>query len=502
MYSSKSSLSGLFVFSALLLCLCPQPILAADGPFNPPAVGTPSGYRGFVGSYNFPMGTPPPAKYPWTEFLDGRPISAETAGKYVAIVKEYISRDMIALLSDMRKEGEEPQWNAASRGWYNEPWLATIRGGIHGVYTGSTCFSPVLFPKSGLKEPFTTYVLVFYDKIGGYSLGNVWSASQGMSPNFGDNAAQFPEGSIIVKAAFATATEETWEPMAGALSWNIYTEPTDCPSGTQEKDPTIFSVQFFQFDIIVKDSVAAPQTKWVFSTLVYDKDAGPPTTDVKIIWHEKMVPLGAMWGNDPDVTQPGQPLKENWINPKAPVYSKETLGWGGRLSGPNDGSVQNPPYTICSGNGCNPNALCENDTCQIVNAGGPNLAMSSCMSCHSTAQYAMASFLLPTPLSQITSTGGPVPATKTGLVFYEPASENWMTWFQNRPGEVPKDAGTPEVVVATDYDMNVPFKSLQPWAQEVCINQQSSDPVCQALKEKTPGDFVETDYQGLPVRSK
>ena len=60
-------------------------------------------------------------------------------------------------------------------------------------------------------------------------------------------------------------------------------------------------------------------------------------------------------------------FKETLINPEAPAYSVETLGWGGRLSGPNDGAV-------------------------ALNVTYPNgdkyerLAMSSCMSCHSAAQ--------------------------------------------------------------------------------------------------------------------
>lgn len=37
-------------------------------PYSPPTVGTPSGYRGFQGSYNFPSGQPTPPKdgFPWT----------------------------------------------------------------------------------------------------------------------------------------------------------------------------------------------------------------------------------------------------------------------------------------------------------------------------------------------------------------------------------------------------------------------------------------------------
>lgn len=69
----------------------------------------------------------------------------------------------------------------------------------------------------------------------------------------------------------------------------------------------------------MKDAQSSPLTGWVFSTLVYDKDA--PGVDV---W-DKMMPLGAMWGNDPasNSAQPNPPpLTENWINPAAPAYAR------------------------------------------------------------------------------------------------------------------------------------------------------------------------------------
>lgn len=187
------------------------------------------------------------------------------------MVRQAITADMLALLGDNRLRQDTAGWDPAKRGWYNEPWLANLRDGIHGTYTGSTCFSPVLFPKSGLKAPFTTYVLVFYNQLAGYSLGNVWGKSA-LSPDLLDNAAQYPEGSIIVKAAFSSVDASVWAPMAGALPWTIYTPAFDCATNTQSKTASLFPVQFFQFDIIVKDSVAAPKTSWAFSTLVYDKD--------------------------------------------------------------------------------------------------------------------------------------------------------------------------------------------------------------------------------------
>jgi hypothetical protein len=47
-------------------------------------------------------------------------------------------------------------------------------------------------------------------------------------------------------------------------------------------------------------SRTAPKTSWGFTTLVYDKDA---TGDA---W-DKIIPLGAMWGNDPMINSAVDP---------------------------------------------------------------------------------------------------------------------------------------------------------------------------------------------------
>lgn len=483
------------------------------GPYDPPTVGVPAGFRGFEGSYGYPTSLPPPPAggFPWTASLKGQSITPETAGPYVQLLKAYISDDMLALLSDPRTRSAPSTWNAAQRGWYNEPWLSSIRDGVHGLYTGSTCFSPVLFPKSGLKAPFTTYVLVFYNDIAGRSLSKVWGKTA-LAPNFANNAAQFDEGSIVVKAAFSSVGASEWAPMANALPWTIYTESFDCTTQTQAPTPSQFDVNFFQFDIIVKDTRAAPKTGWVFSTLVFDNRLAAPEgkpTPAQTAW-TRMIPLGAMWGNDPQATKPTDPLLENWINPAAPVYATETLGWGGRLSGPNDGAQQNPPYYTCSGKGCAAQAACKDPaTCKKVEVGGPNLAMSSCMSCHGVSQYAMEAFLLPVPLQKITATGQPVPANVQGdLVFYQPGSKDWMQWFQSRPGTVPQKPLSARVIAAADYGMNFPFKSLQYWAREICINRKNPDkaPACNVLSQNKSlfwldlEEDLETDYQGHKVR--
>jgi hypothetical protein len=154
-----------------------------------------------------------------------------------------------------------------------------------------------------------------------------------------------------------------------------------------------------------------------------------------------------MWGNDPEATSPNQ-LKENWINSAAPAYAKMTLGWQGRLSGPNDGALND--------------AVLEDPVPKVA----PNLPSSSCMSCHSVAEWPMKSFLLPT--SSDPQQFGPTGFVNSDyLIMWPPGSTGetkngspfWMHWFQSRPGAEPADAGT----VAFDYDMVFTFKSLMAW---------------------------------------
>ena len=218
----------------------------------------------------------------------------------------------------------------------------------------------------------------------------------------------------------------------------------------RQQELVMQQVYLFQFDIIVKDSQAAPDSQWVFTTLVYDKDAPGDTN-----W-DKMVPLGVMWGNDPDVMSPQgcdyltpgacPPLQQTWINQATPVYARETLGWGGRLSGPNDGSVQAPPPVPTQDSEGN-----------VTNYEG-RYAMSSCMSCHGAAEYPQASFLLPV---QSTCTGDACSpkVNSDGLVFWQTGNPEWMQWFQSRPGSQPQNPGH----IALDYDMNYSFKVLPAW---------------------------------------
>jgi hypothetical protein len=120
---------------------------------------------------------------------------------------------------------------------------------------------------------------------------------------------------------------------------------------------------------------------------VYDKSLPAATPQAR--WFN-LTPVGLQWGNDPDVTSPGDPdLDESWINPAVPAPFAGHAGLHGRLNGP----VDNP--------------------------------LSACMSCHSTAQVK----------SDATSFGA---YKSVGLVpnaACTPAQK--QQWFRNLPGSEP-----------------------------------------------------------------
>lgn len=425
---------------------------AGSTPFanNNGALPAHSDYDGplFDLSHNWPAVAPPPVTTPpWVQAIHGQMITTKNAAVYVAALKRYITPAMKLLI------WRYPEWNAGREGWFNQPWLGSIRESIHGVYTGSE-FPPSTFPGTGLKKTITTYVLTFYDSRAAYTLQRVWGDSA-MTPEITTDNAQFLDGAVIVKLAFIDATAEDWPVMDGAAQWPLFV-----PINDSHTPPSVTTCSLMQLDIIVKDVKSSPKTGWVFSTLVYDRNAPGDAWD-------KMVPLGAMWGNDPSVNSaknPKAPLSETWINSRAPLYSRQTLGWGGRLSGPNDGAVNS---FIADGQKYD------------------NSPDSSCMSCHGPAEWTMKSFLLP-------STTNPPTLDPTKQYFYSPApgSADWMRWFQDRDGSTPQDPGQ----VALDYDMVFAFKSLPLWSKAI------GKPVPMLTLPHSGGVQRALQYNGLPVR--
>lgn len=440
-----------------LAMLCSCVMLGASAQVQDPFANAqwpaPAGYPGptFSLSHAYPATATVPAM-PWRTAINNGQITTANASAYAEALKAAVADDMRVLLQDYKN------WDAPKRGWYNEPWLgATMREPIHGMYVGSSPLEASLFKGSGLKRPITTYVLTYYDKTAAQTLNNIWG-STAMQPKVATSTTQFAEGSIIIKAAFITAGPAVWPVMKGALTWPLYITINATKGPNPSPTPVLTPTYLMQFDIIVKDSVSAPKTGWVFTTLVYDTRV--PTKD-NDIW-KKMVVLGAQWGNDPQADNPAVPnpvLLENWNNPKAPAYGGETFGWGQRLSGPNDGAMNDIAYAAGS-----------TPTPQKYVKNGKD---SSCMSCHSSAQWnlnnqklGMDSFLLPLttarpslPPGCVVTKKNPNPPCSNFLNSPVPGSVEWMKWFQNRKGSEPMDPGS----VAGDFDMVLTFKTLPAW---------------------------------------
>ena len=121
-------------------------------------------------------------------------------------------------------------------------------------------------------------------------------------------------------------------------------------------------------DIAARDNRA--ETAWIFGTFVYDGRGSDGTVSfslyvtvhhIILIPHvqlisardsesspsseqwRRIIPIGLMWGNDPDLNQEavlnGGSPKEHWVNPAADVLFQQLnpnrywWGWNGRLNG-------------------------------------------------------------------------------------------------------------------------------------------------------------------------
>ncbi len=460
----QNSMAAPALLVAIFLGSCLPELLPGQNatPFADSTTPLPSGYAGpkFHLSYQYPASAPADQIRPWTKTLHGQELTKSTAGAYVAELMRYV-RDDLAHLVD-----EYGTWDAAAAGWYNEPWIASLREPVHGMYVATTTDAS-LFKDPTLKaKVVNNFVVVYYDKVAAVVHHNVWG-KDGLNPRLETAATQFPEGAVIIKVAVTQLLGGDWPVMQGAPAWKIYAKRRSNDTGKPSETPELFDVALMQVDIVVKDSSAAPETGWVFSTFVYDNRLTGSASD-------RLAALGAMWGNDPNINStehPELPAQETWINPSAPAYSVATLGWGGRLSGPNDQAVLAPGEYIDP-------ATHQPGTISVAN--------SSCLSCHGPAEWKMKSFLLPGAIQN------------DQYVMAVPGSADWMRWFQNRPGTIPQDSGT----VALDYDMVFAFKALPHWAsatgnklENIQMFARPSD-----LKRDGPLQIEQRNYNGLPLK--
>lgn len=349
--------------------------------------------------------------------------------KYMQAVRDYIYEGNIeadGVANDFYLEDNKV------RRWYHVPWQhwgPFGREGIHGLTKEGPVNPQVLAPTQ--TSQWQTYAVGFYNAQGGYQIGRVWADSNNPRTDIMPTEG-FPVGTVVGKVLFTTAPVSEVPFLTNPIEWLAYTTTAFMPVTS----PRIMNtVRFIQMDIMVRDPRA--EFGWVFGTYVYNGALAQTN-----LWHN-VVPVGLMWGNDPNVVSHADSnprptrtiinpdLKQTVINTD-PNMPPMHLGFGLRLNGPVD-----------------------------------NVA-SSCMSCHSTAQFPAISAIMPS-MAQID--GRPI----------QPASKDWMRWFANIACKKPFD------VQATSMDYSLQLAaSIQNFL---------------AAKSASDGGLYSVQYwNGLPVK--
>jgi hypothetical protein len=437
-----------FCFTLIVFCgtqTCPAGFAFAADPFAsdnglyPSYADWAGPYR--VSNYNYP----PTATSEWLKQAPRAKLTVANAAQYVEALKKFVEPSLEEMIDS------PDTWDPKKAGWFSMPWSSEIRGSdaasgreaILGSFSGQVIQGSSFNARKAaealglsilyddLRTDIQNHTVIYYDAVAATMLRKVWLDPFHPVPR----AAIFPEGSLVVKAGAVTATPDDWPVVKDAAIWNVFRPPFQTVGGPPptSTDPKVTPLRLLQFDVIVKDTKVASDTGWVFITWVYDSNAPGARP-----W-DRLVTLGAMWGNDPDFAREpqgkdpnGGTLRETWINTKAPPYALKTLGWGGRLSGPIDVSLR---HGIVLTNG------------KKFDRG---VHVSSCLSCHGTSQYPFISNLYPSPNKIFPQDG------KTFLLF-PPGSIEWANWFANRPGTEAQSAPYDQSAVGLDYDMLLTF---------------------------------------------
>ncbi|MCZ8548592.1 hypothetical protein OOJ09_30900 [Mesorhizobium qingshengii] len=273
-----------------------------------PLKDLPAGDQEFKVHYDFPV-TVPTIDAPWRS-ID----PSSHPEQYLRALLEYGIRDNVAV--DWRLE------QSPGAHWCHAPWFHDGRERIHGMTRerGSRVRELGELQLSRAEN----WAVGFYNPVGCFALGQVWKDPA--RPKTKDFV--FPADSFSIKLLFTTAPLIEVPYLTGSKSWNA----------AIGNDGSVRPMRLLQVDVAVKDPRAGP-TGWVFGTFIYDAYA--PGEDV---W-AKLVPVGLMWGNDPDLTlkryeEEGGTPRQSWVNPdvaaKFVALPRHHLGLFGRLNGPVD----------------------------------------------------------------------------------------------------------------------------------------------------------------------
>lgn len=377
-------------------------------PFTLPAVATPKYQLKFPDFAN--NGMPAPGTYTGRVFILSQDYPKEMPPLEPAvanIMKIDYQKDWRAYLDAVKQyvfegnidapQGVEDDFfleDNAVRRWYHVPWQhwgTSGREGYHGLTKEGPLAVGSLAPQQTFKS--SAYAVGFYNARGGWTIGQLWPNASAPDLTYFQNGKGFPDGTVVAKLLFTPLDSSQVPYLKNPVTWNAYVYPVDVPGNPPPaagQTRVTAPVQLLQMDIMVRDSRLDKQGGWVFGTYAYNGNKGS-----KVLW-DNLVPVGLMWGDNPEVTTSftnptptqtiiNKAITETIINPDTKELPPMHLGWNSRLNGPAD----NPA--------------------------------SSCMSCHSTAQYPAISAIMP----QFNNPAYPTPPNGQN------AGPEFMQWFRN-----------------------------------------------------------------------
>lgn len=342
-------------------------------------------------------------------------------------------------------EGNLPTWNPhknAIRNWYHIPWLHPSSTtfppnggteGFHGLIKEAPVTAYQLWHEQS--NSYQVYAVTLINEFGGYTMGKMWRDPRNPDPSATDHryGGGFPNGTVFCKLLFVDAPSGTDEIpfLENPVEWQAYiTQSWDSPIRA------VRPVRLLQMDFMVRDERADSTTGWVLGTFAYNGQLNAKNCkgreDDASCRFKNLEPLGIVWGDDPDVrdntvttypytaTKTNPNIKQSIISTSADLPPQH-LGWGGRLNGPAD------------------------------------LNTSSCMSCHTAAEYPAITALVP---PGATVTGGFAPPPNGG-------TDSWMEYFQN----IKAATSSSPRAYATDFSLQVAI-SLQNFADAMTKQQE------------------------------
>lgn len=284
----------------------------------------PAGWQGAVFAPNF--------AFPKTAPAEARPWEAVSFRKEP---KRYLS----VLLAYALEGQNRVHWRVGrnkARGWYHVPWLGLGPNGrefIHGLTRAHDLAPGTLgAAQTACRQ---SWALAFYNPAGGAVLGRVWRrVGQGRGgPDLG--ALPFPVGTVAVKLVFTDATAREDARLTGApeIAANIHVgdagrcaRAVDAEGKPRARSPR--TLRLIQFDIAVREDRATYKTGWVYASFAYDG-----TKSGRDPW-AKLVPVGLMWGNDPQLSDAA--FAKGAEPRQSIVFDGHVFGRAGRMNGVTD----------------------------------------------------------------------------------------------------------------------------------------------------------------------